>query len=87
MSKNGGDKGAVDILLAMRDHGSEVVEVACDLAISDGVVNSGYILNAISRIDCEESAPFIEIDKSLELETPPLADCERYNKLLTQKEV
>jgi transposase len=85
MSKNGGDKGVVDILLALRDHGSEVVEVACDLAISDGVVNSSYILNAINRLECEENAPPIEIDKSLELQTPPLADCERYNKLLKQE--
>ena len=82
MSKNGGDKGVVDILLALRDHGSEVVEVACDLAISDRVVNSSYILNAINRLECEENAPPIEIDKSLELQTPPLADCDRYNKLL-----
>ena len=82
MSKNGGDRQAVEVLLALRDYGVEAVEVACDLAISSNVINSQHIINSITRLKCEENAPILDVADSLKLTNPPIADCNNYDQLL-----
>jgi len=82
VSKNGGDKQAVEVLLALRDYGVEAVEVACDLAISSNVINSQYIINSITRLKCEENAPILDVADNLKLKNPPIADCNNYDQLL-----
>jgi transposase len=82
MSKNDGDRQAVEVLLALRDYGIEAVEVACDLAISSNVINSQHIINSITRLSCEENTSMLDVADSLKLTNPPIADCNNYDQLL-----
>ena len=82
MSKQGGDRQAVDVLLALRDYGVETVEVASDLAISSNVINSQYIINSITRLNCEEHTLQLDITDCLKLTEPPITDCNSYDQLL-----
>lgn len=82
MLKDGGDKEVVDVLIALKEYGIESVEVACDLALNDGVINAKYILNYLTRLNCQESSEVIKVESHLDLKEPPVADCHKYNKLL-----
>lgn len=82
MSKNGGDRQAVEVLLSLRDYGIEAVEIACDLDIGSNVINSQHIINSIIRLKCEKGAPIVDVDDSLKLKNPPIANCNNYNQLL-----
>ncbi len=82
MSKDGGDKEMSSILVALKEYGVEAVEVACDLALHDAVVNSQYILNYVTRLNCQEKSETIDVENHLHLKEPPTADCKKYNQLL-----
>jgi hypothetical protein len=82
MSKDGGDKEVVNILVTLKEYSIESVDVACDIALKDGVINSQYICNCLTRLNCEESSEVIEVESHLDIKEPPAADCNKYNKLL-----
>ncbi len=81
LSRPGGDREFVEILIAARDHGMEITDGACRTALSDGTVRSEVVLNLITR---EQDPPPIDPvstpDKLCLLEEP-LADCGRYDSL------
>ena len=50
MTRLGGDRQCVRVLLAIAHHGLEAVTVACDLALEDKVISADYILNLLGRL-------------------------------------
>jgi len=79
-----GDREFVEVLLAMREHGSEVVEVACELALAHRTISAPVVLNHVHRLLCPPSPPPVSIPEQLHLKCDPLADCERYDQLRAQ---
>ncbi len=84
MKRKGGDRECVSILLAMNEHGIEAVNVACELAISDQVVSRDYIINILNRLRPTNNFTSIETPIGLQLKQEPTADCQKYNRLLTE---
>ena len=84
MKRKGGDKDYAQILLAIKSHGMETVEVACSLALSDNIVNKDVILNIINRLRGGVQPEEIETPITLTLKQEPHADCMQYNKLLKE---
>ena len=82
MKRKGGDKDYVQILLAIKSHGIEAVDVACSIALDDNVVNKDAILNIIHRLRTGVQPEQIETPATLTLKQEPHANCEQYNKLL-----
>lgn len=84
LKRKGGDKECVAILTAMREHGVETVEVACELALSDKTVSRDAILNILSRLRDERQPNDIETPVTLRLIHEPTANCAHYNRLLQE---
>ena len=79
-----GDRQFVGILSAVPIYGLEAVVAACADALSLGVSSRDVVLNILCRtydapevLDCE-SPPHLP-----ELKAPPVADCDRYDELLS----
>lgn len=81
LKRLGGDHQYVRILLAITHHGLEAVTVACDLALSDKIINVDYILNLLGRLRSTPLTSPIPTPNTLQLTTEPLADCARYDAL------
>lgn len=76
-----GDRGFVQVLQAIRDHGLEPVSVACTLVLEQGTVSAPIILNHVSRlISPIRNLP--QIATTLGLNIEPVANCQRYDTLL-----
>jgi hypothetical protein len=84
LKRNGGDRECVTILLAMADYGIDEVNVACELAVTDKVVSSHYIINILNRLNPTGKAESIDTPVALKLKQEPLANCHQYNLLLTE---
>ena len=82
LKKLGGDRAYLSILQAMQHHGSEAVEVACDLALSDKTVSAPVILNMLSRLAPTATPQSIQTPVALKLAQEPHANCDHYNRLL-----
>jgi hypothetical protein len=79
-----GDRQFVGILSAVSTYGLEAVVTACSEALSAGVASKDVILNALSRTHQEPELTECEIPLHLpELMVPPIANCSRYDELLT----
>jgi transposase len=79
-----GDRQFVGILSAVSVYGLEAVVAACSEALSIGVANKDVILNALSRTHDVHEVSEYEIPLHLpELKVLPLANCSRYDDLLT----
>ncbi len=82
-NRSDGDRQFVSILSAISSHGLEAVLGACTEALDAGTVSSDLVLNILSRINDEplvaECQPPAHLPK---LRLPPIADCQRYDRLL-----
>lgn len=77
-----GDRAFIEILLAMREHGTEAVETACALALEAGTCQAPVILNHLHRLIAPLKAEItVHVPTSLRLNQEPLADCSRYDRL------
>jgi transposase len=79
-----GDRQFVGILCAVLTHGLEGVTSACATALAAGTVSRDVVLNILSR-NGEASEP-ASCDLPLQLpplRLPPVADCGRYDRLLS----
>lgn len=77
-----GDRAVVEILLAMRDHGTGVVETACALALESDAVTAPVILNHVHRLLAPVRLQLVvNVPGTLKLAEEPLADCRRYDGL------
>ena len=75
-----GDRAFVEVLLALRQHGAELVSIACELALEHRTVTAPVILNHVHRL-AAPLRPLAEVATSIVLKHAPLADCARYDTL------
>ena len=61
-------------------HGLEAVLVAVELALQSGRVSAEHVLNVLSRLQ-EQRMPEPPVATMLTLNTPPLANLQRYDAL------
>lgn len=76
-----GDRAFVEVLLAMRSHGADLVTVACELALEQGAVSSAVILNHVHRLLSPGKLQPVSVSTALALDIEPVADCGRYDSL------
>lgn len=77
----GGDKAFVEVLMVARDHGMEILETACAMALEQKVVTVTVILNLAHRLAHPLPPPPQQTPESLHLQEEPMADCSRYDTL------
>lgn len=79
-----GDRQFVGILCAVLDYGLENVTGACAVALAAGSVSKDVVLNLLSRNGDDASVETCDTPCRLPvLRLPPIADCGRYDRLLT----
>jgi transposase len=84
LNRPDGDRQFVGILSAVLTHGLDAVTCACAEAVAANTISQGVILNILSR--SQEQLSFAEctaLTNLPQLRMPPLADCRRYDLLLT----
>ena len=81
LKQDKGDRAFVEILLAMKTHGSELLSVACELALEHKTLNAAVVLNHVNRL--KEPPPVREnpVPGHLRLQQEPQANCSRYDRL------
>lgn len=79
----GGDRDMVEILALVLHHDEQLVLMAAELALADGVPSKTHILNRLHRlIDGKQAPPpVITAPQALILANEPRADVERYDTL------
>jgi hypothetical protein len=81
MDVTGGDGDFVELLMIVQEHGIEAVEMACDLAFEQKTTRLPMIVNLINQLMESMSDPMPDADCYPQLQTPPQADCRRYEQL------
>ena len=77
-----GDRQFVRILAAVQEDGLEAVEAACAEALDCGACSADVVLNILAR-QCQPAPPAtIPTPEGLQLRHRPVADCQRYDRLL-----
>lgn len=71
----------MDILLAVRQHGMDLVEQACRKALTEGTVRGEVILNTVARHCDPLPIDTARVPESLSITVEPTADCSRYDAL------
>ncbi len=77
---SGGDRVMAQVLMGVSLHGLEAVVVAVELALQSGRVSAEHVLNVLSRLK-EQRVPEPPVATMLKLNTPPLANLQRYDAL------
>ena len=79
-----GDRQFVGILGVVALYGLDAVSAACSEALASGVASRDVVLNILSRAHEDPEVSECETSARLpELKMPPLANCSRYDELLT----
>ncbi len=86
MAGKGGDREFVDLLLLAQDHGIEVVETACELAVEQNTLRLPAITNLINQLVEPIITPLNEGYSYPQLTLRPEADCKRYETLCSAEE-
>ena len=82
--RRGGDRQFVDILSCVAIYGLDAVAAACAQALQDQTVSRDVVLNLLARSRDEPPAPEVMVPPHVPLLLiPPLANCGRYDDLLT----
>lgn len=76
-----GDRAFVEVLLALRQYGADLVAMACELALEQGAVSAPVILNHLHRLLTPAKPASIGVPGALKLVLEPVADCARYDSL------
>jgi len=76
-----GDRQYVGILQVVPLYGLEAVETACGKALTVGTFSKEVVLNLLNRGQEDADAEPIEPPDHLILKQPPVADCQRYDRL------
>ena len=82
-----GDRDFVDLLLLIQDRGMALVTTACELAVEEKTMQLPAIINLINRLTETQSPTRLEVSQYPQLQTPPEANCLRYDQLLVNQEV
>lgn len=75
------DRQYVGILQTVPLYGLEAVETACSKALNAGVFSKEVVLNLLNRGREDTDTPPIDPPERLILKQPPIADCQRYDRL------
>ena len=78
------DRQYVGILQAVALYGLDAVEAACRQALGMGAFSKEVVLNLLNRSRDDAAAAPIEPPDHLRLKQPPVADCQRYDRLLQE---
>jgi transposase len=81
MKQPKGDRAFVEILLALREHGSELLTVACALALEHHTLSAAVVLNHVHRLKAPLPVAPVQVPEHLSLVHEPQADCARYDQL------
>jgi hypothetical protein len=76
-----GDRAFVELLLMARAFGLEPLQVACELVLDGNVVTASVVMNEMRRLVAPEPPAMLNVPDMLKLQTEPLADCGRYDRL------
>jgi hypothetical protein len=79
-----GDRQFVDILAAIAEDGQDAVEAACLEALGAKLCGRDVVLNLLARRRQPPEPTPIATPARLALTVPPVADCERYDRLRPQ---
>jgi len=83
----GGDREFVDLLLLTLEHGIDVVEMACELAVEQRTLRLPAIINLINQLLEPVIPPLADTHGYPQLTLRPEADCKRYEALCVAGEV
>jgi hypothetical protein len=75
-----GDRAFVEVLLALREHGTQILTTACERALAHRTVTAPVILNHMARL-VAPPAPLPVVATTLMLMEVPAANGERYDAL------
>ena len=87
LKRMNGDRDFVMLLQLIQDHDMETIAMACQLAIDAKTTQLSAVINLLHRLTETESEVTIDVIQYPTLKTPPQANCQRYNQLLTSQEV
>jgi transposase len=76
-----GDRAFVELLLMAREFGLEPLQVACELVLDGHVVTASVVMNEMRRLVAPVQPIGLTVSDMLKLQTEPLADCGRYDRL------
>ena len=76
-----GDRAFVEFLLMAREFGLEPLQVACELVLDGHVVTASVVMNEMRRLVAPVQPKGVTVSNMLKLQTEPLADCGRYDRL------
>lgn len=76
-----GDRAFVELLLMAREAGLDVLQVACELALENGVVSTAVVLNEMRRLIAPPQPTTLNLPDQLQLKNAPQANCARYDDL------
>jgi transposase len=82
-----GDKAFVDVLLMAKEAGVEAMETACALTIETGIINASVVINELRRLLEPPRVKSLTAVEGLSLRDEPVADCSRYDSLLSGRYV
>ncbi|MEO0439153.1 MAG: IS21 family transposase [Pseudomonadota bacterium] len=84
LKRMGGDREFVELLLLAQQHGLEVVDRACALALVDGAGHLATITNHIHRLTDQPSPDSLPVAQYPALSTLPEANYQRYDSLVQE---
>ncbi len=76
-----GDRAFVELLLAAREVGLEVLQVACELTLDGGVITAAVVMNELRRLTAPPRPAEGSLAGKWRLRVVRLADCSRYGHL------
>ncbi|SHM51778.1 hypothetical protein SAMN05443432_108166 [Roseovarius litoreus] len=86
MTGEGGERQFVELLLLAQDHGIEVVEIACELAVEQNTLRLPALINLINQLVEPIIKPLNDAYAYPQLTLRPEADCKSYEKLCSAQE-
>lgn len=86
MASKGGDREFVDLLLLAHEHGLDVVEMACDLAVEQNTLRLSAIVNLVNQLLEPLIEPLAQTHAYPQITLRPVADCKRYESLIRRDE-
>ena len=76
-----GDRAFVEMLMMAREFGLEPLQVACELVLDGNVITAPVVMNEMRRLVAPTTPAMLNVPDMLKLQTEPLADCGRYDRL------
>ena len=76
-----GDRAFVEMLMMAREFGLEPLQVACELVLDGNVITAPVVMNEMRRLVAPTTPIMLDVPDMLKLQTEPLADCGRYDRL------